>query len=225
VVLPEIHHNGLVREQPGAQVWRQVKPWRSDMRLVMTALLASLAVACSQPVTPGTWHLDADRSALSFVSIKSGDIAETHSFSGLSGSVMADGQAELVIDLATIETGIGIRNERMREHLFEIERFADARVTATLDLAALADLGAGERRALTLDAALDLHGVAMEIEAEVIVSEIDGRSILVESRSPVIIDAADHDLIDGLATLQDLAGLPSITPVVPVTFSLVFARS
>jgi hypothetical protein len=138
---------------------------------------------------------------------------------------MADGQAELVIDLATIETGIGIRNERMREHLFEIERFADARVTATLDLAALADLGAGERRALTLDAALDLHGVAMEIEAEVIVSEIDGRSILVESRSPVIIDAADHDLIDGLATLQDLAGLPSITPVVPVTFSLVFARS
>jgi len=195
------------------------------MRLALTALIASLAASCAQADTASPWRLDADQSSLAFVSIKSGDIAEAHRFSGFTGSVMPDGRAELVIDLATVETGIDIRNERMREHLFETGRFADARVTTTLDLAALADLGTGERRAITLPATLDLHGVAVAIEAEVMVTGIDDQAVLVESRAPVLIHAADHDLADGLLTLQDLAGLPSITPVVPVTFSLIFTRS
>ncbi|WP_323763181.1 YceI family protein [Maricaulis sp.] len=195
------------------------------MRLLMTALLASLAAACSQPAAPGPWQLDEDRSTLAFVSIKSGDIAEAHRFSDLAGTVMPDGEAELVIGLASVETGIDIRNERMREHLFETGRFDSARVTTTLDLAAFADLGPGERHTLMLDAILNLHGVAMRIEAEVTVTDIDGQTVLVESHAPVLIHAADHDLTDGLATLQDLAGLPSITPVVPVTFSLVFTRN
>lgn len=195
------------------------------MRLALTALFASLAASCSQADTASPWQLDGDRSSLAFVSIKSGDIAETHRFYGLTGSVMPDGRAELVIDLATVETGIDIRNERMREHLFETGRFADARVTSTLDLGALADLGTGERRAVTLSATLDLHGVTVDIEAEVMVTGIDGQAVLVESRMPVLIHAADHDLVAGLLTLQDLAGLPSITPVVPVTFSLIFTPS
>ncbi|WP_339332826.1 YceI family protein [uncultured Maricaulis sp.] len=194
------------------------------MRLPALLACLSLVAACSAPVASGDWQLDTERSTLSFVSIKSGEIAEAHSFSGLSGSVATDGRAELVIDLDTVETGIDIRNERMREHLFQTDRFATARVTTTLDLAALADLGVGERRSLTLPAVLDLHGMRLDLEADVTVTDIDGRQVLVESRAPVMVHVEDFGLAGGLATLQELAGLPSITPVSPVSFSLLFTR-
>jgi polyisoprenoid-binding protein YceI len=194
------------------------------MRLPAILACLSLVAACSAPVASGDWQLDTERSTLSFVSIKSGEIAEAHSFSGLSGSVTTDGRAELVIDLDTVETGIDIRNERMREHLFQTDRFATARVTTTLDLAALADLGVGERRSLTLPAVLDLHGMRLDLEADVTVTDIDGRQVLVESRAPVMVHVEDFGLAGGLATLQELAGLPSITPVSPVSFSLLFTR-
>ncbi|MCR9267734.1 MAG: YceI family protein, partial [Alphaproteobacteria bacterium] len=130
-------------------------------RLSALALLPVLAVAtaCSQPAAQGDWTLDAEASQLNFVSIKSGDIAEVHHFSGLSGSVSEDGTAELVIDLATVETGIVIRNERMREHLFQTDTYPQARLTAEIDLAALYDLAPGDQTELTLDGVLDLHGV------------------------------------------------------------------
>lgn len=194
------------------------------MRLPALLACLSLVAACSAPVASGDWQLDTERSTLSFVSIKSGEIAEAHSFSGLSGSVATDGRAELVIDLDTVETGIDIRNERMREHLFQTDRFATARVTTTLDLAALADLGVGERRSLTLPSVLDLHGMRLDLEADVTVTDIDGRQVLVESRAPVMVHVEDFGLAGGLATLQELAGLPSITPVSPVSFSLLFTR-
>jgi polyisoprenoid-binding protein YceI len=194
--------------------------------IVIASLLGllSLSAACSQPAASGDWRLDGERSRLSFVSIKSGEIAEAHSFSGLSGTVAPDGAAELVIDLATVETGIDIRNERMRDHLFEIDRFAEARVTTALDLVALADLDVGERRSLELDATLSLHGQSIDIITPVIVTDIDGRHILVESAAPVLLHIEDFGLAEGLATLQELANLPSITPVSPVSFSLYFTR-
>ena len=194
------------------------------MRLPVILSLATALAACSQPVTGADWQLDVAVSHLGFVSIKAGDVAETHGFSGLSGSVTADGQAVLIIDLDTVETGIDIRNDRMREHLFQTSDFPQARVTTTLDLAALADLDVGDRRALTLDAVLDLHGVAVNLDAAVFVTGIDGRQVLVESRGPILLHMDDFGLTDGLATLQDLAGLASITPVSPVSFSLVFTR-
>ncbi len=194
------------------------------LTLISLPALISLATACSQPVTGGDWRLDGDRSQLSFVSIKSGDIAESHSFSGLSGSVAEDGRAELVIDLATVETGIDIRNERMREHLFRVERFPQARVTTAVSLADLADLEIGERRRMELEATLSLHGQSVDLLAPVIVTDVDGRHVLVESAAPILFHVADFGLSDGLAMLQELAGLPSITPVSPVSFSLLFVR-
>ncbi|OLF77755.1 hypothetical protein AWH62_03525 [Maricaulis sp. W15] len=194
------------------------------MRLPALLSLVALLAACSQPVTGADWRLDSEASHLGFVSIKSGDVAEAHHFTGLRGSVDGQGRAELVIDLDTVATGIDIRNERMREHFFETGEFPQARITTTLDLAALADLDIGERRPLTLEAVIDLHGASANIQADVMVTDIDGHNVLVESHGPVLLHTADFGLTDGLATLQDLAGLPSITPVTPVTFSLVFTR-
>ncbi len=197
------------------------------MRRLRHALLPAALVlaACAQPAAQGNdWQLDGETSSVGFVSIKSGEIAEAHHFTTLAGSVAEDGSAELLIALDSVETGIDIRNERMREHLFQTGEYPQARLTAQIDLAALEGLEPGQRTTLPLQGTLELHGVSLPVETEVTVTDLNGERVLVETTQPVLLHADDFGLTDGLATLQDLAGLPSITPVVPVTASLVFER-
>ena len=59
------------------------------------------------------WILDNDASTLTFTSIKAGTVAETHTFGELAGSIGADGNASLVIDLDSVDTGIEIRDRNV----------------------------------------------------------------------------------------------------------------
>lgn len=192
--------------------------------------LFSLA-ACSQtaeetvePVTNGVWTIDSKASELSYVTVKSGEIVEVNSFENVSGSVGADGAATLSIDLASVSTGIDIRDERMRDIFFEVAANPTATVTAQIDPAAFEALGVGESTTQTLEATLSVKGVEAPVEAEIDVTRVAADRVIAVSASPVVVYADALELTGGLAQLQELAGLPSITPAVPVTFSLAFER-
>ena len=199
------------------------------MRPLLAAAALSLA-ACSQPAPAamstldGDWTVDADASRFSFVSVKAGALAEAHTFSGLSGTVMANGDAEIEIPLSTVETNIDIRNERMREFLFETSAFPEATVTTKLDPAVFADLAIGDAVSVPVTATLNLHGEDQEIDTDLLVTRIGTDKVQVGTPVPIIINAADFGLDDGVEKLRELANLPGITPDVPVTFSIVFTR-
>lgn len=198
-------------------------------RILPAAILIALS-ACSQApdapaaLTTSAWTVDGAASELSYVSIKAGDIAETNSFESLSGSVTAEGAAVIEIDLASVNTGIDIRDERMRDIFFVVADNPTATVTAQIDPASFEALSVGESTQTTLDGTLALKGVEAPFEAEVTVTRAGPDRVLAVSNAPVIVEARSFELTDGLAQLQELAGLPSITPVVPVTFSLTFTR-
>ena len=61
--------------------------------LVLFAALPACGPTPSEPMplVEGTWSVDTDKSSLSYVSIKSGEVAESNSLSGFSGSVSAQG--------------------------------------------------------------------------------------------------------------------------------------
>lgn len=197
---------------------------------LIAAATAFVLAACSQapaepPVLTGTaWTLDGEASELSYVTIKSGEIAEANSFEALSGSVSADGAASIEIDLASVSTGVDIRDERMREVLFVVADNPSATVTAQIDPVAFEALGVGESAETTLEGTLSLKGIEAPFLAEVTVTRAGADRVLAVSNAPVIIEASRFELTDGLGQLQALAGLPSITPVVPVSFSLSFTR-
>lgn len=196
--------------------------------IVAAALLTLVACAPetvpSAPLTEGEWTLDGEASSLSYVSIKAGEIAEANRFETLSGSVSADGAASVEIDLASVSTGVDIRDERMREVFFVVADNPTATVTAQIDPAAFSALAVGESTQTSLDGTLALKGVEAPFTADVTVTRAGPDRVLAVSNAPVIVEASCYELTDGLAELQALAGLPSITPVVPVTFSLAFTR-
>lgn len=169
-----------------------------------------------------TWTLSAENSKISFVSIKAGEIGETNYFKSIEGQVSPSGKAEISVALDSVETRIDVRNERMRKYFFETEKFPKAVITADVDLSAYKKMAVGERKTGSVEVEVSLHGVDVPFEAAVFVTRLAKDSVLVETSEPLVLDANFFELGAGLKKLMELAGLPSISPAVPVTASLVF---
>lgn len=201
----------------------------ATIRIAAPATLIALA-ACSQapadpaPLTEGAWTLDNAASELSYVTIKSEEVAELNAFEELSGSVSPDGAASIEIDLASVNTGVDIRDERMRDILFVVVDHPTATVTAEIDPASFETLGVGESVGTTIDGTLSLTGIDAPVRGDVTVTRVGPDRVLVVSDAPIIVEARRFELLDGLAQLQEIVELSSITPVVPVSFSLTFQR-
>ncbi|PLK24113.1 YceI family protein [Porphyrobacter sp. TH134] len=181
--------------------------------------------AATAAVTQNDWTLDPAGSRLSYVSIKAGEVAEANGFDTLSGRVAADGTATLSIDLASVNTGVDVRNERMREIFFGVAEFPQATVTAKLDPAAFAGLAVGQSLTRPLKASVAIKGATGDIATDVLVTRVAADRVTVVPTAPVIISTDMFGLTDEVGELRALAQLPSITPAVPVTFALSFKRA
>ncbi len=177
------------------------------------------------PITEGNWTLDAAGSRLTYVSIKAGEVAETNRFPRLSGSVAPDGTASLEIDLASVDTGAELRDERMRDVFFQVADNPKATVMAKLDPAAFAGLAVGKSITRPLKASVTIKGVSSDVATEVLVTRVAEDRVTVVPTAPVIISTDMFGLTDELGELRAMAQLPSITPAVPVTFMLAFKRA
>ena len=180
--------------------------------------------ASPAPVTESAWRLDPAASRLAYVSIKAGEVAENNRFDALSGSVAADGTASLEIDLASVDTGVETRDERMREVFFAVADNPKATVTARLDPAAFAGLAVGQSVTRRMKASVTIKGASADVETEVLVTRAAEDRVLVVPTAPVIVSTDMFGLTDELGELRAMAQLPSITPAVPVTFALAFTR-
>jgi polyisoprenoid-binding protein YceI len=183
--------------------------------------LTALLITATHPAL-AAWTLDGQGARVHFVTIKANRIAEVHRFGRVSGHAGDDGEVSIAIDLASVDTAIEIRDQRMRDMLFEVARFPQAVITATLDPARFDGLDSGQSVTLTTPATLALHGREQELELELQLTATAAGGLLVSSAQPVLVNAADFALARGVEQLREVAGLPSIAPVVPVTFSLPF---
>lgn len=192
-------------------------------RIILRSVLALVAAVALPAFAAGDWQLQPDDSSLAFVSVKNGSVAETHSFTDLSGHVDDDG-ARLVVDLASVETSIPIRNDRMREFLFEIADHPQAVFTTSMHAQSVDELAPGQSRRIEVSGHLELHGEKQELSASVQITRAGYDRMVLSTVKPILISADAFTLGEGIAKLRDIAGLESITPMVPVTFSLTFAR-
>ncbi len=189
------------------------------MKTIQTLIAAS--VLATAPCL-ASWHLNNDTSQVSFVSVKAGDAGEVHRFTEISGALSADGDASVIIQLASVDTLIPVRDERMRELLFQTELFPTASLSVSIDMDALNAIKPGGSMDVTTNLKLSLRDQQIELPAEMIVARLGDRKLMVSSRKPVIVNAASVDLVDGIEALREVANLPSISKAVPVSFVLTF---
>ncbi len=191
--------------------------------MVTLALAACPALAQDAPFAPG-WTVDPAGSALRFQSVKNGDKVEVSSFATFTGSIAPDGTAELRVLMDSVDTGIDLRNVRMRFLFFETFLYPETVIATTLDPALIADLTARRRISVDLPLSLTLHGVQKDIVAPVSITLITDDLVAVSSSGPILVAAADFALTEGIAKLEEAANV-DIVPSGSVTFDILFARN
>lgn len=188
-----------------------------------SASVVTTVIASDDSADPIAYHLDPSKSSLHYVTTKQTHIIETNHFDTLSGSVSQEGIATLTIDLNSVETNIDIRNERMRDIVFETGVFSSlATVTLPVDLDGISAMEIGASDTQTITADMNLHGVDAIITTDYVVTKLSASSLLVQSTKPVLIEATTFDLIPGIEALREIANLTVISYTVPVNFTLFF---
>ncbi|MHC8315763.1 YceI family protein [Pseudomonas sp. LB3P31] len=184
--------------------------------------LAFLLLAGTSLAAQANWYLDGESSRLSFISTKNANISEVQRFLVLHGKVSPKGLAEVEVELDSVSSGIPLRDERMRKELFDVQKFPEALITAQIDLRPINDLASGAQLELRLPVTVNLHGKTQEYNAELLATRLDDRRFQVVTLEPLVISAADFDLVPGLESLRKVAGLSAISLSVPVGAVLIF---
>lgn len=190
------------------------------MRNSMLALILSGILTATPALAD--WTLDPARSHLAFVSIKANDVAEVNTFGKIQGTLDADGQATVTLLLDSVETLIPIRDERMREFLFETTDYREAVLTARIDPKLVADMAVGDITQINAEGSLSLHGQVQPLTLSMQAAKVDAKTVMVASIKPLIVDAAKFGMSDGVEKLREIAGLASISKAVPVNFVITF---
>lgn len=183
-------------------------------RLALFCLGATLAAT---PVL-ADWEV-ANGSQIQFVSIKNNAIGEVSHFETLSGTVTEAGEVEVRVALDSVETNIGIRNERMKKLLFEVGLYPEAVITAQLDPAVMVAAASGAGDSVTAMLQIDLHGQVVSKRAALKIAATDS-GVSVTTVQPILLNASEFELEGGVAALQHVAGLNAISRVIPVTVAL-----
>ena len=130
----------------------------------------------------------------------------------------------VVVDVASLDTMIPIRNERMLSMLFDAENHPLIEVTADLEKDLLEDLMPGTGVQMNMQFTLYLLDQEIPVMADVAIERLSETAFSVTNTSPVIIEARSAGLGEGVEELRKVANLPSISNAVPVNFYLQFVR-
>ena len=183
-----------------------------------------LALLCTSLTASADWTLDNDASSLHYLTSKAGAITELNSFTDLSGSIKGQGLAVLDISLASVDTAIPIRDERMRDILFKVTENPLASVEVDVSGLNLKDSPEGTLLQEHLVAAFTMNGVTNSVETDFAIAVLSDGDLLITNRTPLVINAGAYGLEAGVEELREVAGLPSINNNVIVSFSLVYRQ-
>lgn len=189
------------------------------MRLLFAAAAFSAAFA-----TQAAWQLDTANSQLRFVSVKNAVVAEVHSLKQLSGQWANDGKVSIQIPVATVDTLIPIRNERMLEHVFQAAKFPTINATASIEPKLLADLMVGASMQHSTNLELTLLDQTQSLPVQLTLTKLADNKIQASTTAPVMVNSAAFKVDTGIRKLQEIAKLNDISLMVPVTFSVEFKR-
>ena len=194
-------------------------------KLLLPALLLAATLAHAEN-TAAAWK--SDDSNITFLSSKINkalnSITEQSGFTSAKSQLSAAGDFNMTIDLASVKTNIELRDQRLRDWVFETGQYANAEITDKVDMSAIEKLGEGETLALQQPLTLNIHGKQIPITADLAVQRNPGDKITVTTRMPVVLDVKQMDMSKGVAQLVEVMGLSSIVEQVPVSFSGTFHR-
>lgn len=196
-------------------------------RLSLPAWLPVLFIVW-MPMSAAAWSIDPSQSQISYLSSKlvaqsHQTIVEDNVFESFSGSVSADGEVRLSIDADSVNTGVEIRDERVRLHAFDTKNHPQLVFTAKLDKS-VDSLQVGEVVVQELPGTLKMRGIENKLTVHLVVVRNAEDTVLVQTLRPLLVNAADYEMTEGFEQLRALVSLFNIPQIIPVSVKLVLKK-
>ena len=207
---------------PTGEIDRYTTMMRIFLALAVFGLAIGSRTADAQEFLNQDWVLNPRLSNVYMQTVKNNAAFETHQFTAVEGNVSKGGEATVKIDLNSIETGVDVRNVRMRFLLFETYKFPFAEISAKLDKTKLRALATETRITYPLTFTLGVHGIVKELKSVVWVTRISDTSVSVSTIQPIIVTAESFGFVAGIAKLSEAVGSIPIASAASITFDLVF---
>lgn len=166
------------------------------------------------------WQLVPDDSIVAYGSIKANVAGEVNTFNKIDGAIAADGQAMISIELTSVNTNVDIRNQRMIKYVFGDN--TKAVLTTQLDMEAIKALSIGDTTTMEVEGVLSFLGEDVDVDTHFFVVKLSDSKILATTDSMIMMQTEELGVNAGLDKLMELAKLPSITRVSPITLRFVF---
>lgn len=197
---------------------------KSARLLLAISTLFSLPILLLSPAHSAHHHylLDSNVSSVNFATIKKQYIVEPAKFTEIDGRIDASGEFTLEIELASVDTIVPIRNQRLSELFFDTGKYPKATLKGKVDLAEVSSLT--EPTIKDIDATLNFYGMDKKVTLSLLVVNTP-QYIVVSSVKPVIVSAVSFGVPEAnLKALSETVGAIAISPTVSVNASLVFKR-
>ncbi|PUE62994.1 hypothetical protein B9Z45_01170 [Limnohabitans sp. 2KL-17] len=175
--------------------------------------------------TPSDWDISLADSSLTFTTTKSGvagvgGATETNRFKSFKGGLNRQGRIQLQIELRSVDSGVQIRDERLKTLLWNVATQPSVQFSAQIDPQKLKQINDGKGAVpLTVDGKLTMAGQSVPIKAQLLVVAMKG-NLWVSTREAIVIDAKDFGLTPGVEALRAIVGLNFLSTSAPVSFQL-----
>jgi hypothetical protein len=197
-----------------------MKLFRNKIGLTITLAIATLFSNSAL----ADWTLNSQSSNISYGTVKNDAIGESNTFKNISGSLTEDGHINISIDLTSVDTMLELRDQRMRDIVFNVAKNASANLSGDMSLNAHKDQEVGTSRVIETTIGLELVGEKIEYDVNLVVTRLGENKVMVTPHGVLFIDADDYELLGAIETLRGLAGLDTIASVVPMSFYLTFEK-
>lgn len=200
---------------------------------ITTLLSTALLVACNTTPTlstaPTAWNITADQSNITFVTTKAGQpgvagIAETQTFKRFSGGLDTQGKITLAIDLASVDTGVEIRDERLRTMLWNVKATPQAVFVAQLSSDALSRVNSSAGTTVDIEGQLQMAGQTKPVKAKLRVNRLNDDQLQVITLAPILVNANDYGIRGGVEAMREVMGLNFLSSSAPVSFAIQLSK-
>ena len=196
---------------------------------VVAALSSCLLTGLFATNAWADWKVDSKASDFHFVTTKAGaagtsTITEVHKFKDIDGSVGDNGKITLNVQTASVDTLVPLRNDRLREMLFDSAKFPTATFNGNVAMGGINKLKTGDTLDVDVPGTLNLVGTAKPVTAKLRVVRLSGNRLLAATRESLVVNANDYGLQPGVEALRTVMGLNVLSPSAPVDFSVVLTQ-
>ncbi|MCL9779981.1 YceI family protein [Vibrio sp. S4M6] len=187
------------------------------MKKLLSFIGLAAALVSTSSFSSDKYQLDPKLSSINFATIKKQYIVESATINQLAGTLDDKGTFQITVDLNSVQTGVPIRDTRLKEMFFETAKYPSVQIAGNINLTK-------SPKQLSVPAKVTWFGKTLPIDFPVVI--VDGDDyVMASSYSPVIINAASFGIpAENLAKLSNAVGGIKISNQVPLNFVLVFKK-